>query len=148
MFACHNILWNSPLFYFLWIFMYLYMFRESYMEWTNCHFLEFTLTHHCLSYRFLSIYIIWLLNIYRRLQERNKRKKAKLEDKDFPRHEYIKFGEVVQGPPKLIPVPKVKFFNLHCYMTKQITFSLNWTIFYRSSRRWRLPTMLHKKDFA
>ncbi|XP_052194941.1 uncharacterized protein LOC127802902 isoform X2 [Diospyros lotus] len=50
----------------------------------------------------------------KRLQERNKRKKAKLEDKDFPRHEYIKFGEVVQGPPKLIPVPKaIKAVKAH-----------------------------------
>ena len=26
---------------------------------------------------------------------------------DFPRHEKIKFGEVVEAPPKLVAVPKV-----------------------------------------
>ncbi|KAL6008027.1 hypothetical protein ACLOJK_033533 [Asimina triloba] len=35
------------------------------------------------------------------LDERKKRKKVKAETPDFPRHEKIKFGEVVEAPPKL-----------------------------------------------
>ncbi|XAR63146.1 hypothetical protein NMG60_11022984 [Bertholletia excelsa] len=44
----------------------------------------------------------------KRLEERKKkRKKARSEGtEDFPGHEHIKFGEVVEAPPKLITVPK------------------------------------------
>lgn len=39
---------------------------------------------------------------------KNKNKKVKEEDKvDFPGREEIKFGEVVQAPPKLVSIPKV-----------------------------------------
>nr|CAN60187.1 hypothetical protein VITISV_002116 [Vitis vinifera] len=38
---------------------------------------------------------------------KKKHKKAKTEENlDFPRHEKIKFGEVVEAPPKLVAVPK------------------------------------------
>uniref|UniRef100_A0A199U952 Uncharacterized protein n=1 Tax=Manihot esculenta TaxID=3983 RepID=A0A199U952_MANES len=40
--------------------------------------------------------------------KKKKRQKSKTEeDLDFPRHEQIKFGDVVQAPPKLVVVPKV-----------------------------------------
>ncbi|XP_051132878.1 uncharacterized protein LOC127252648 [Andrographis paniculata] len=44
-----------------------------------------------------------------RLEERKKkRKRPRIEDdEDFHDHEHIKFGEVVQAPPKLTAVPKV-----------------------------------------
>jgi len=39
---------------------------------------------------------------------KKKNKKAKVEeDVDFPGREEIKFGDVVEAPPKLITVPKV-----------------------------------------
>ncbi|KAF7152457.1 hypothetical protein RHSIM_Rhsim01G0161500 [Rhododendron simsii] len=39
--------------------------------------------------------------------KKNKRKKARPEENEgFPRHEKIKFGEVVQAPPKLVAFPK------------------------------------------
>nr|GMC80387.1 probable H/ACA ribonucleoprotein complex subunit 4 [Ipomoea batatas] len=45
-----------------------------------------------------------------RLEERkNKRKKTRTEEHlEFPRHEQIKFGEVVDAPPKLVALPKMK----------------------------------------
>ncbi|OAY49280.1 uncharacterized protein LOC110615831 [Manihot esculenta] len=40
--------------------------------------------------------------------KKKKRQKSKTEeDLDFPGHEQIKFGDVVQAPPKLVAVPKV-----------------------------------------
>ncbi|KAK9143643.1 hypothetical protein Syun_013043 [Stephania yunnanensis] len=39
--------------------------------------------------------------------KKQKNKKAKLEDADFPGHEKIKFGDIVEAPPKLSAVPKV-----------------------------------------
>ncbi|XP_019161046.1 PREDICTED: coiled-coil domain-containing protein 137 isoform X2 [Ipomoea nil] len=44
------------------------------------------------------------------LEERKKkRKKTRTEEHlDFPRHEQIKFGEVVDAPPKLAALPKMK----------------------------------------
>ncbi|KAK9147619.1 hypothetical protein Scep_006376 [Stephania cephalantha] len=39
--------------------------------------------------------------------KKQKNKKAKLEDADFPGHEKIKFGDIVEAPPKLSVVPKV-----------------------------------------
>ncbi|KAK9103506.1 hypothetical protein Sjap_020760 [Stephania japonica] len=39
--------------------------------------------------------------------KKQKNKKAKVEDKDFPGHEKIKFGDIVEAPPKLSVVPKV-----------------------------------------
>lgn len=42
--------------------------------------------------------------------KKNKHKKAKTEDKlDFPGREEIKFGDIVQAPPKLAAIPKVVF---------------------------------------
>jgi hypothetical protein len=51
----------------------------------------------------------YILNIHRYLEARKKKhKKDKMEaDLDFPGHEKIKFGEVVEAPPKLLSVPKV-----------------------------------------
>ncbi|KAL0347845.1 UNVERIFIED_CONTAM: hypothetical protein Scaly_1800500 [Sesamum calycinum] len=44
----------------------------------------------------------------RRLEERKKKHKKPRteEDDDFPGREQIKFGDVVEAPPKLIAVPK------------------------------------------
>lgn len=44
----------------------------------------------------------------KRLKERKeKQKKARSEDKDdFPGHEQIKFGDIVEAPPKLLAIPK------------------------------------------
>lgn len=44
----------------------------------------------------------------KRLKERKeKQKKARSDEKDdFPRHEQIKFGDIVQAPPKLLAIPK------------------------------------------
>lgn len=40
--------------------------------------------------------------------KKNKHKKAKTGgDGDFPGREEIKFGEVVEAPPKLVGLPKV-----------------------------------------
>lgn len=51
----------------------------------------------------------YIVNVHRYLEaKKNKHKKAKIEaDLDFPGHEEIKFGEVVEAPPKLLAVPKV-----------------------------------------
>lgn len=47
------------------------------------------------------------LNRYQEAKK-NKSKKSKTEeDLDFPRHEKIKFGDVVEAPLKLLAVPKV-----------------------------------------
>lgn len=47
------------------------------------------------------------LNRYQEAKK-NKHKKAKTEEVlDFPRHEKIKFGDVVEAPLKLLAVPKV-----------------------------------------
>ncbi|GMP76223.1 hypothetical protein CsSME_00032997 [Camellia sinensis var. sinensis] len=48
------------------------------------------------------------LIICRRLEAmKNKHKKAKIEEnEDFPGCEKIKFGDVVQAPPKLVAIPK------------------------------------------
>ena len=49
------------------------------------------------------------VSYFRYLEARkNKHKKAKTgEELDFPKHEKVKFGDVVQAPPKLVVVPKV-----------------------------------------
>lgn len=56
----------------------------------------------------------YCLNVCRRLEERkNKRKKTRTEEHlEFPRHEQIKFGEVVDAPPKLVALPKVDITSL------------------------------------
>ena len=42
--------------------------------------------------------------------KKKKHKKAHEEEKlDFPGHEKIKFGDIVQAPPKLAVTPKVKY---------------------------------------
>ncbi|KAJ7962250.1 glutamic acid-rich protein isoform X2 [Quillaja saponaria] len=39
--------------------------------------------------------------------KKNKHKKVKTEDNGFPGQEKIRFGEVVEAPPKLVAIPKV-----------------------------------------
>lgn len=44
--------------------------------------------------------------------KKKKRKNAKEEERlDFPGRENIKFGDVVEAPPKLVTVPKVTFIT-------------------------------------
>lgn len=100
----------------------------------------------------------YFITIYRRLEaKKNKSKKGKSEEDDlgFRGAEDIKFGDVVQGPPKLNAVPKVLILILWIRYLRQdyatcIDFSLLIYLFipwlcYRNSRQlW----MLHKKDFV
>lgn len=81
----------------------------------------------CQGFMFLTRYLLWNIwfhkkngglnsqtqhniNKCRRLKERKKKHKngRREEAVDFQGHEEIKFGEVVEAPPKLIAVPKVR----------------------------------------
>lgn len=63
--------------------------------------------------------------------KKNKHKKAKTGvDCDFPGHEEIKFGEVVEAPPKLVGLPKVS--SLIFSVSLQID-DLPWTRNFNSS---------------
>lgn len=54
------------------------------------------------------------LNRYQEAKK-NKHKKANTEeDLDFPKHEKIKFGDVVEAPLKLLAVPKVTSNCIWC----------------------------------
>ena len=48
--------------------------------------------------------------MHRYWEAKKQKKKGKTEDtlrENFPKHEQIRFGDVVQAPPKLAVVPKV-----------------------------------------
>lgn len=77
----------------------------------------------------------WLcLNSCRYVEAKKKRhKKAKTEeDLDFPGCEKIKFGDVVEAPPKLVTVPKVAslIFDLHIYMSNNVSVKLRSSPFF------------------
>lgn len=62
-------------------------------------------------------------NVYRYLEEKRKKKQKNSETElDFPGREQVKFGDVVQAPPKLLVVPKVHLLILDIYMTNQTVF--------------------------
>lgn len=65
--------------------------------------------------------------------KKKRHKKAKIEeDLDFPGCEKIKFGDVVEAPPKLVTVPKVAslIFDLHIYMSNNVSVKLRSSPFF------------------
>lgn len=81
--------------------------------------------------------------------KKKKQKKGKTEeDVDFPGHEKIKFGEVVEAPPKLVVVPKVglRFYYFTTTMKRKVLVPTKPVLpFFRHQR---MSMMLRKKGFV